>query len=631
MNILSCFDGMSVAQQALKELGIKVDKYYASEIDKYAIAVTQSNFPNTIQLGSITESDSWQLPSIDILVGGSPCQDLSIAKQNREGLGGSRSGLFWDFVNLRDRIKPKYFILENVASMPKEAKETISRAVGCEPVMINASLVSAQNRKRLFWVCSLQEDGTYKQVDIPQPEDKHIYLDSILIDGISDRDKSLCIDASYYKGGDLDNYLSKGRRQIVFQPTGQRIYSSEGKSVSLSANGGGLGAKTGLYRVASRTRDGGKRFEYGDDNKANALTSVQTDSMVAFRREVILGEEPLQVLKEGRTEIGKLSRKEIKELTGKDSTRRGDGHKAYFGRKGDKSNCLTTGLGAEGCVALAIDTYNYNNIVPNNKAKTLGTNPQCSTAVAGQAIVKNFIIRKLHPIECLRLQSMPECDIIESIWHHIIKNLHTNKTDVVVATSNGKHQKLVSSAEAINVNTPVKYVIKNLITNEVLKEFIVQQSVDIQIQNTGKIYNQSTQIEWNLNVMDVEKSLLNKEVKSEEDFAHLLASINIIEAKIILTGLEVLHLKDNNFYTTKKWKQAVRQVWSRDKSLCSKCGIHDKESRYTHHIHHVKPFAIKKDDRANPDNLILLCFKCHRWAHSKENTARQFLDLSDKQ
>jgi DNA (cytosine-5)-methyltransferase 3A len=473
MNILSCFDGMSVAQQALKELGIKVDKYYASEIDKYSIAVTQSNFPNTIQLGSITESDAWQLPSIDILVGGSPCQDLSIAKQNREGLDGSRSGLFWDFVNLRDRIKPKYFILENVASMPKEAKETISRAVGCEPVMINASLVSAQNRKRLFWVCSLQEDGTYKQVGIPQPEDKHIYLYNILIDGVSDRDKSLCIDASYYKGGNLDNYLQKGKRQLVFQstgrrtatkllddkaatltgsyrglpdgdgrmgvikvnngglkylggvegsrlwlkdgkqlsrnfPQGQRVYSSEGKAVSLSANGGGLGAKTGLYRVASRTRDGGKRFEYGDDNKANAMTSVQTDSMVAFRREVILGEEPLQVLKEGRTELGKLSRKEIKGLTGKDSTRRGEGHKAYFGRKGDKSNCLTTGLGAEGCIALAIDTYNYNNLVPNNKAKTLGTNPQCSTAVAGQVVIENFIIRKLHPIECLRLQSMPD-------------------------------------------------------------------------------------------------------------------------------------------------------------------------------------------------------------------------------
>ncbi len=163
MKILSLFDGMSVAQQALKNAGIPVDAYYASEIDEYAMAVTQSNFPDTVQLGNVQNfnngkgifvKESKLLGPIELLIGGSPCQDLSIAKKDRKGLAGKRSGLFWEYVRIRDEVKPKYFILENVASMSQESKDTISKALGVQPVMINASLVSAQNRKRLFWVSS---------------------------------------------------------------------------------------------------------------------------------------------------------------------------------------------------------------------------------------------------------------------------------------------------------------------------------------------------------------------------------------------------------------------------------------------------------------------------------------------
>lgn len=154
MKILSLFDGMSVAQQAISEL-YKDYEYYASEIDEYAIAVTQSNFPNTRQLGSVTELyPTPNLHSIDLLIGGSPCQDLSIAKKDRKGLDGERSGLFYEYVRILNEVKPKYFILENVASMSKESKDKISEILGVQPVMINASLVSAQNRKRLFWVSS---------------------------------------------------------------------------------------------------------------------------------------------------------------------------------------------------------------------------------------------------------------------------------------------------------------------------------------------------------------------------------------------------------------------------------------------------------------------------------------------
>jgi DNA-cytosine methyltransferase len=301
MKILSLFDGMSVAQQALRDSGIEIEEYYASEIDPYAIAVTQNNHPRTIQLGSVTDLKYGLLDSIhknritvDLMIGGSPCQDLSIAKANRKGLDGARSGLFWEYVRILNEVKPKYFILENVNSMPKEAKAIITEALGVEPIMINASLVSAQNRKRLFWVGKWNGEK-YEQVEIEQPEDRGIILKDILEDGTADRLKSYCIDASYYKGANWKQYKESGRRQLIkvgelnSGGQGDRIYSTEGKSVNLSANGGGRGAKTGLYAVgvASRTyprvstgKPRTKQIEIRKDGKANSMTSVQGDSMV---------------------------------------------------------------------------------------------------------------------------------------------------------------------------------------------------------------------------------------------------------------------------------------------------------------------------------------------------------------
>lgn len=293
MVVLSCFDGMSVARQALKQAGLKVDKYYASEIDKYAISVAQSNYPQTIQLGSITESETWDLPKIDLMIGGSPCQDLSIAKKNRQGLSGSRSGLFWDFINLRDKLKPTFFILENVASMPKDAKDIISEAVGCEPIMINASLVSAQNRKRLFWVCKWNSSN-YEKLEVEQPEDRGILLRDILEPKVDEKyyikDKSNTIRASGRNSGidDRHNWDTIRIGSLNSGGQGDRVYSKDGKSVALSANGGGRGAKTGLYAipVALRNRGQGKKPEYNGTNKANAMTRVQTDSMVEVEQQI---------------------------------------------------------------------------------------------------------------------------------------------------------------------------------------------------------------------------------------------------------------------------------------------------------------------------------------------------------
>jgi len=314
MKILSLFDGISIAQQAFKELGHEVE-YYASEIDKYAIKITQKNFPDTIQLGDICKihcKSGWLISNskyiseevahkTDLIIGGSPCQDLSIAKKNREGLDGKRSGLFWEYVRILKEVKPRYFVLENVASMPKEAKQIITETLwGIEPVMINAALVSAQNRKRLFWVGKLV-GNKYVKVEIPQPQDRGILLKDILeykdFNGLySDYNNSTTFDKARILGTGCGVTRSSTCQQVITKPVriakigkgGQadRVYSIWGKSVNLNANGGGRGAKTGLYFIqggAKRTRNGEEQTELNGQEKSNAMTSVQTDSLVAIK------------------------------------------------------------------------------------------------------------------------------------------------------------------------------------------------------------------------------------------------------------------------------------------------------------------------------------------------------------
>jgi DNA (cytosine-5)-methyltransferase 3A len=291
MNVLSLFDGISGAMQALKELDIKVENYFSSEIDKYAIKISNKNHPEVIQLGDVHLITKEILPKIDLIIGGFPCQDLSIAKRNRKGLKGSRSGLFYECIRLLKELKPKYFLFENVASMNKQDKEIISQELGVEPVMINSSLLTAQSRKRLYWT---------NIPNIKQPEDKGIMLKDILIEGITERDKSLCVTATYGSACCRD-YFEKSSRQLVFQNKprrvghfnkggqGDRIYSVDSKSVCLSANGGGRGAKTGLYACALRSwpryknknQKRIKRLEKRKDKKANCLTTVTSDSLLS--------------------------------------------------------------------------------------------------------------------------------------------------------------------------------------------------------------------------------------------------------------------------------------------------------------------------------------------------------------
>lgn len=208
INVLSLFDGISVAQLALKQPNIPINNYYASEIDKRAIKVTQHHFENTLQLGDIRNIDGNTLPPIDLLVSGSPCQNLSSLKKNREGLDGDKSSLFFHALRLLQETKPKYWLFENVGSMSRADKNRLDELLGVEGVSINSNLVSAQNRHRIYWT----------NIPLTIPFVKHIILDNIISDGYVDRVKANCVltkNVSHTKKGIL-RYLTKSLGNIVY-------------------------------------------------------------------------------------------------------------------------------------------------------------------------------------------------------------------------------------------------------------------------------------------------------------------------------------------------------------------------------------------------------------------------------
>ena len=184
MNVLSLFDGMSCGQLALKRVGITPTNYFACEIKKHAMRVTQENFPSTMQLGDVNFVTKWTFGThkIDLLMGGSPCQDFSGANKKRDGIRGQKSSLFWEFVRLKRDLKPKYFFLENVR-MSKENQDIVSDALGVQPIVINSKDVSGQLRHRLYWT----------NIPFTHPERKEVTLQEILTEGWTDREKSRCL------------------------------------------------------------------------------------------------------------------------------------------------------------------------------------------------------------------------------------------------------------------------------------------------------------------------------------------------------------------------------------------------------------------------------------------------------
>jgi len=267
MNVLSLFDGISCCHLALSKAGVEVNKYYASEIDKYATKISETNYPDAVRLGDVNNWLDWDIDwsSIDIVTGGFPCQAWSMAGKQL-GDRDERGKLFWVMLDIIKMVllhNPKaHFLIENV-KMKKEFEEYITlhttEALGVVyKILINSALVSAQNRNRYYWT----------SFPTTQPDDKNQFLWDIIEHGFVDRDKAHCIDANYFKGGNLKSYFEKHRRQLVF-----------------------AGAMRGRYVVSGVRQDSKmltkgltkQRLEIRYDGKTNALTTVTKDNQVVDR------------------------------------------------------------------------------------------------------------------------------------------------------------------------------------------------------------------------------------------------------------------------------------------------------------------------------------------------------------
>ena len=285
MNVLSLFDGMACGQIALERAGIKVENYFASEIDKYAMQVTKHNYPNTKHIGDVTDVKGADLPKIDLLIGGSPCQDLSCLK-NGKGLQGEKSKLLFEYVRLLKECKPKYFLLENV-KMKKEYEQVITEALGVEPIEINSSLVSAQNRKRLYWT---------NIPNLTQPEDKNITWGDVRETGVNaenyyytEKAMQWLAKHSQRKNKTLTVHADNEKMQML-EASHHKKYSAQRffGIVDLPNDKQAIAAMRGRYLVNGKRQDGKQKtkgltqqyIEFRYDGKTNALTTVGKDNIV---------------------------------------------------------------------------------------------------------------------------------------------------------------------------------------------------------------------------------------------------------------------------------------------------------------------------------------------------------------
>jgi DNA (cytosine-5)-methyltransferase 3A len=243
MKVLSLFDGISCGMVALERAGINVDKYVAYEIDENAITVSKNNYPTIEHRGNVVKADFTEFKGFDMIIAGFPCQDLSISKKDRQGLKGKRSGLFWELVRAIEEVKPRYFLVENNYKMPKEDEAIITETLGVKSIMINSALLSGQTRKRLYW--------TNIATEIPQ--DKKIVVKDIIT---NEKREDLTSFTIFNANLNNKEYLAAPRRigTIGKGGQGERVYSLYGKSVTIKANGGGRGAKTGLYLIGDTVR-----------------------------------------------------------------------------------------------------------------------------------------------------------------------------------------------------------------------------------------------------------------------------------------------------------------------------------------------------------------------------------------
>lgn len=300
MKVLSLFDGISCGKVALERAGIQVEEYVAYEIDKSAIQISKKNYPEIVQRGDVTKADFTEFKGFDLVMGGSPCQGFSIAGKQLN-FEDPRSKLFFEFKRAIDEVKPKYFLLENV-KMKKEYENIISEYLGVEPIEINSSLVSAQNRKRLYWT---------NIPGVQRPEDRGIMLKDIVHENRME-DK---VDLTLYKVP-FDKTLKIIEKEVQTGKVGyfrkdsqaNRVYSIHGKAVTLCGEAGGGAAKMGQYlfgcitpdRVDKRQR--GQRFNDGE--KFYTLTAQDRYGVLIdgyIRKLTPIECERLQTLPDGYT------------------------------------------------------------------------------------------------------------------------------------------------------------------------------------------------------------------------------------------------------------------------------------------------------------------------------------------
>lgn len=445
LNVLSLFDGMSCGQIALREVGIKVNKYFASEIDKYAIKQTQHNFPETVQLGSVTGVHAADLPTIDLLIGGSPCQGFSFAGKQLN-FKDPRSVLFFEYVRILREIQEYnpgvLFLLENVR-MRRECEQVITEQLGLEPVVINSALVSAQNRVRLYWtnIRTREEANLFDTkvfTDIPQPEDRGIYIRDILEEDVP---------KSYHYSEERKRKLLGHRKHQKEQGNnfGFNPRTPEEKANTLRVSGRGL--DTGVILPGPRCVAVRGRFnpetgrneqtaELREDGKTNCLTSVEKDNLLLES----------VCLTTRRTEYGKAIRRQYEAGEIQESRHN---MTELVPRTDGKSNTLTTvqkdnlilqlphgyNAGAvfrEKAPTVTSSRYEANNLVLTREVVQInpgtesngrqpyqqnrvysvdGISPALCSAHAGQApaiLTADEVLRCVTPTECARLQTIPD-------------------------------------------------------------------------------------------------------------------------------------------------------------------------------------------------------------------------------
>lgn len=437
LRVLSLFDGMSCGQIALRDLGFPIEVYYASEIDKFAIQQTQLNFPDTVQLGDVRNIDVDKLcdevGEFDLLLAGSPCTNLSTAG-NRAGLATKenmeiltlgqyldlkeagfefegQSYLFWEFMRvltaLRRRNPNIMFLLENV-EMGKKWESVLSDAIGIRGVHINSALVSAQNRKRIYWSnIRVREEGLfgYRYTDIPQPTDRGIILKDILETEVEEK---------YYLKDEVVQKLleHKQRHKEAGHGFGAVFHDTAGKMGAVKVGGSGVddlikdpvcvGMRGRNPENPSSRNEGVKTvqmLEPTEEGKTNCLTSVAKDNLIAY----VFSDDQV-CLNKKRNELGRQIRKEYEAGTVK--ARRSD-LVDYAPREDDKTGTITT-VQSDNLI-LSNNHLQKNLTDVDGKANSfLATSHKGAWANGMSLVSSNFRIRRLTPTECARLQTIPE-------------------------------------------------------------------------------------------------------------------------------------------------------------------------------------------------------------------------------